>query len=275
MKNLFAIDIDKSQAEFDHFVIRSVDQDLSKKQEETVDKLEEHEKKSALPTWLRIVKYLCFYFFLIVIGSMIKVGKEAFLNAPVLCVLGMLGGVIGIALWTVEKKKVKNTVKSDDFKNDVESYSEFTEECFSELGVPNDAKQADIFTKPYKMKNGKEKRASGWFEYVNQEVHLFLEGNMLCIADVNNVIGIPIEDMTGIYTINKRVSFLGWNKEEAFNKTPYKQYKMTSNQYGVIFIKTHYSLRFSSFGEEYEILFPAHELDTFTNLTGVEVKENA
>ena len=96
---------------------------------------------------------------------------------------------------------------------------------------------------------------------------------MLCIADVNNVIGLPIEDMTGIYKINKRVSFLGWNKEESFNKAPYKQYKMTSNQFGMIFIKPHYSLRFSSFGEEYEILFPAYELETFTSLTGVEVKE--
>ena len=173
----------------------------------------------------------------------------------------------------MEKKKTKTTVESDDFKDGVESSAAFTEECYAELGVPEDAKQADIFTKPYKMKNGKEKKASSWFEYVNQEVDIFLEGNMLCIADVNNVIGLPIEDMTGIYKINKRVSFLGWNKEESFNKDPYKQYKMTCNQFGMIFIKTHYSLRFSSFGTEYEILFPAYELDTFTSLTGLEVKE--
>ncbi len=275
IKNLFAIDIDKDYGEFEPFVLRRVERELSEKQQESVEKLVAHEKSTVLPGWLRIVKILCFYFFLIVLCSVIKVGKAAFANAPILCALGAIGGVIGITLWIIEIRKTKTVAESDGFKDDVENAVGFTEKCLSELGVPDDAKTVDIFSKPYKMKNGKEKKANGLFEYINYEAAVFREGSTLCIADVNNVIGLPIENMTGIYKISKRASFMGWNKEENFRKAPYKQYKMTSNQYGVIFIKHHYSLRFSSFGEEYELRFPAYELDNFTSLTGVDVKEES
>jgi hypothetical protein len=40
MKNLFAIDIDKDQCEFDPFVIRRVDTELSEKQEKAVEEKE-------------------------------------------------------------------------------------------------------------------------------------------------------------------------------------------------------------------------------------------
>lgn len=273
MKNLFAIDMDKEYGEFEPFVLRRVESELSEKQDEALQKLEDHQKRSQLPALLSIVKSLCIWFFLIVLISIIKVGKEAFSNAPVLCYAGILCGIIGIALWIFERKKIKTVAESEDLQEDVKSAVAYAQKCFFELGVPDDAKNTDIFSKPYVMKNGKEKKANGMFEYVNNEAYLFREGNTLCIADVQTVYGLPIEDMTGIYKVNKRASFMGWNKEENFNKAPYKQYKMTSNQYGVIFTKTYYSLRFSGFGEEYELLFPAYELDTFTSLTGLSVKE--
>ena len=113
------------------------------------------------------------------------------------------------------------------------------------------------------------------FEYINFDMLVFREGEMLCLADDRSVIGIPLSDITGIYKINKRVNFSGWNKEDDFNTGAYKPYKITQNNYGILYIKPYYSLRFTGYGEVYEILFPAYELDTFVRLTDASEKEDA
>ena len=274
MKNLFAIDInnENERCEFEPFILRRVKKELSEKQNEAINALESHEKKAGLSPWLVAVKYLSGAFFMIVLAAVVKAGKTAFSNAPILILIGAICGVISLALWLTERKKSKTVAESDEFKDDVANADQLAEECLAELNIPTDAKKADIFLRPYKIKNGKEKKAFDMFEYINTEFHVFREGDNLCIADVGSIIGVSIRDMTGIYPIDKRVNFMGWNKEENFNKGAYKPYKMTSNQYGILFIKPCYSLRFSSFSEEYEIIFPAYELETFKNLTELDVK---
>lgn len=275
MKNLFAIDInnEREHGEFEPFILRRVEKELSEKQNEAVDALEDHQKKASLSPWLTAAKYLSGAFFMIVLAAVLKAGKSAFTNAPILILIGAVCGVVSLSLWLTERKRSKTVAESDEFKDDVKNADQLAAECFARLNIPDDAKKADIFLRPYKIKNGKEKKAFDMFEYINTEFHVFREGDLLCIADVGSVIGISVKDMTGIHPIDKRVNFMGWNKEENFNKGVYKPYKMTSNQYGILFIKPCYSLHFFGLGEEYEIIFPAYELETFKSLTELDVKD--
>ena len=279
MKNLFAFDIGNETEhpeceEWSKLVIRRTEDELSEKQDELSENLEEHKKNAELPSWLTIARSLCLLFFLIVLSATAKAGfGTAMRNAPGLVISGAVSGAAALVLWLIGRSKAKNVIESEDFNADVAEAEKINAESLASLGVPEDAAEVDVFTYFYELKNGKEKRKGIISDYMTMQFRAFREGEMLCLADVGGVIGIPIYNITGIHKINKRVSFMEWNKEEAFNKGEYKQYKMTSNNMGAIFIKPYYSLRFCDCGEEYEILFPAYELETFKRLTGAGVKE--
>jgi hypothetical protein len=281
MKNLFAMEIgdlneenESSYGEADRFVLRRVEADLSEKQDELNGELEAHQKNAELPPWLNIVRMVSLLLFLIVFSATVKAGfSTAMKNAPLLVIAGAISGIAALVLWLIGRSKTKNVIESEDFSEDVAAAEEMRKESLAALAVPEDAVGTDVFMRTYKMKKGKEKRASSFFEYLNNEWLLFREDDMLCFADCGGVIGISVLDITGIYKINKRVSFMCWNKEEEFNKGKYKQYKITCDNVGTMYIKTYYSMRFVYCAEEYEILFPAYELETFKRLTGAPVKE--
>lgn len=279
MKNLFAINMndDTGRGASEQFILRRVDEELSKRQDESTKSLKEHEEKATLPKWLTIIRSICLTFFFIVLAACIKASNgnivKVFTSAPWLIISGAVCGFIALVLWIVQKNKERNVLESRDLEHDIENAGRIRKESLACLQIPENAGATDVFSRTYKIKNGKEKRITDLFEYINFEFLAFREGDMLCLADIESVIGIPTAGITGIYKINKRVSFSGWNKEEHFHTGSYKPYKITENKYGTLYIKPHYSLRFTGFGEEYEILFPAYELDTFVRLTGASVKE--
>ncbi len=281
MKNLFTInmDDDNDSGAYEKFLLRRADAELIKKQDESIGLMKEHEQKASLPKWLILIRGLCMMFFFIVLIAYIKSwnenGLKTFTAVPWLTVSGAICGFIALVLWLIEKQKASHVMESQDFHQNMESIVNIHKESLDFLQVPENALNVDVFSRPYKIKNGKEKRATDLFEYINFDMLVFREGEMLCLADDRSVIGIPLSDITGIYKINKRVNFSGWNKEDDFNTGAYKPYKITQNNYGILYIKPYYSLRFTGYGEVYEILFPAYELDTFVRLTDASVKEDA
>ena len=62
--------------------------------------------------------------------------------------------------------------------------------------------------------------------------------------------------------------YYGWNKETAFNKGVYKNYKIRMNDFGMYAVKPYYSLQILSGGEEYEIRIPPYEREEVERLTG-------
>ena len=277
MKNLFAVDLG-SEAEYagwDKFLIRRVDEELSERQDEISEDLDEHQKNAALPGWLSIAKTLCALFSVIVLSAVIRAGfTTAMRNAPLLVICGAVSGAVALVLWLIDRKKTKNVIESKDFNADVEAAKKINEESFAALGIPADAKSIDVFGYAYETKNGKEKKMNIFCDYMTMQFKLFREGDTLCLGDVSGVVGLPLYNATGIYKIKKRVSFMEWNKDERYDKGEYKQYKITCNNAGALFIKPVYALRFRDGDDEYEIIFPAYELDAVTRATGFSVKED-
>ena len=76
----------------------------------------------------------------------------------------------------------------------------------------------------------------------------------------------PIDSFQRISTVKKRIIIGQWHKEERHNKGEYKQYKISTNQYGYS-LKNYHALELERFGETYGIYFPAYELHVFESLT--------
>ena len=274
MKNLFTVDVDSNEeyGEYSSFILRKVDAELSQRQNESFEELDEHQKKASLPFWLSIIKFICMLAFMIILVAMVKsldeVGLDVFTRIPWLTAVGAIGGITALVLHIVERQKQKTVAESDDFKEDIAEAEKIIAESREALGIPSDAVNTDVFLYPCKTKKGKINNANSEFEFMNMELKLFLEDGYLCFADADCVIGIPVCDITEIVSVDGRRSFFGWNKEEAFNKGEYKKYKITQNNFGTNFSKNCYALRLVTDGNEYEIIFPPYELDTFTRMTG-------
>lgn len=63
----------------------------------------------------------------------------------------------------------------------------------------------------------------------------FLEDKHLCIADPTLVLKIPLNAFKRIVRINKKAMVLYWNKDKNINAPEYKEYKLKTNAYGMVF----------------------------------------
>ncbi len=141
--------------------------------------------------------------------------------------------------------------------------------AFAELEVPESSIPTDILLFRFVIKDGvckAKESALSVTPYLNHEMRAYLKDYNLCLADVGGVYSFPLESLKRITTVKKRIILPEWNKEEAYNKGIYKQYKISSNQYGVS-VKPYYILELEKDGEEYGIYFPSYELPTFESLT--------
>jgi hypothetical protein len=291
MKNLFSVNVNDEENDAldkNPFVLRRTDPEISKKMEDLFDTDEADSEKSAKEPAsakiLRILRVVCGYISLIMLAGIIKalpeVGAAAFIKVPWITSICIISGIAFLILNARKvrndktKKQEKEKSEADESEDYEEALKKIVEEAYVFLKIPSSAQSTDTFVRLYKIKNGKEKNGSSLFQFMNTEHKIFLEDRSLCLADAESVQAIPLENITGIYKVDKRIKFFGWNKAEEYRSDRYKPYQIKQSGFALT-VKNCYALRFhSDFGEDYEILFPAYELDTWTSLTGVEAKEN-
>lgn len=66
---------------------------------------------------------------------------------------------------------------------------------------------------------------------------------------------------------------MSWNKDEAYNKGVYKQYKLVEDNLGRVSGKNYQILELNSGGERWGIYFPRYELPVFEEITGLKADE--
>lgn len=76
-----------------------------------------------------------------------------------------------------------------------------------------------------------------------------------------------------IITVKKRAVMMSWNKDEAYNKGVYKQYKLVEDNLGRVSGKNYHILELNSGGERWGIYFPRYELPVFEEITGLKADE--
>lgn len=249
-------------------------QSLEDSKSDANEKLEQ----SKLPKPLRILQTVCgFAGFIALLGFLRSTAtlSEAYQNAP------FIFWIIAVCLpvWFVllmlglyRKKKVLSTEESI---HALESLEGRVDAIYSELGVPENSRDADILTFFYKTKGDKIKICSKGAQiapYLNPIYKVFADFENLYIVELGGKYVIPLSSIKGIRTVKKHIRIAKWNKEAVFNKGIYQQYKMNTDQYGTIHCGYYHIMEFELGGEAWEMYIPCYELPLFERLTGVKAQ---
>lgn len=76
MKNFFGFCEDRNETDGAPFIIRSVGEKLQKDKDGNAAALEKIRRKSTLPVWLSVVKWILLFFFVIVLISTLRAGPR-------------------------------------------------------------------------------------------------------------------------------------------------------------------------------------------------------
>ncbi len=280
MKPLFGFDLTngkKNQTFYaDKFLTKEVDNEILQRMDEATSAIESTIEKANVPSALTIIQHLAFFYGILVVGSMLRPDvsfSQAFKNAPVICVTGILSLIPATIIWFYSKMKQRKVYSDENAKAQMETLEKYADEAFENLGVPKDSSSAaDILLFSFKYKDNNVKITSPTF--INHVYRVYRDGYALCIADVSSLYTFPHETLKTIRKVNKAAFLSTWNKEEPFNKGEYKKYKIERTNIGIR-SKPHYILEIEKDGETYGIYFPCYELPTFEALTGLTVTEES
>ena len=280
MKPIFCIDVtlDKKNeiVNGSEFITRTASKQKIEEYENKQEDFEQTVKKSKLPMWLRIIKYLCCLLFWIVLAASVKAGFETALkNGPILVVSGALCGILWIILHFASKAKEKKVLKEEDAERQSKEIYEDFKNIHNELNVPDDAAEVDVLLFKYKMKNGKIRPYVSGLQttaYINVSVKMYETNDALHIADLENVYSFAKSELKVITTVNKRISVPTWNKDEDPRKGRFKCHKMTVSNIGNVFFKPYYILEIEHESQIFGIYFPCYELEIFEHLTGLKAE---
>ena len=280
-KPFFGIDIteDKKRSSFnaDEHITKSACESAAKRFEEKSAELDGKIAQYNLPTLLKIIKCIGLLCALAIISAVMEEDmtlKIAYKNAPILMTVLLVGSVVGVFLFLYEIRERKKMMTDPSVTEAVNEAKTATTEIFDGLGVPTYAHETDILLFRYKVKDGKVKPvASGMMPtpYVNAWAKVFSENGYFSIANVEGRYDIPLEEITGISKVNKKIQVTGWNKDIPFNDEKFKPYGVgIVSARGTVVFRGYGVLEFTHGGEDFGIYIPSYDLPTFEFLLGIK-----
>lgn len=272
MKNLFSIDVKTKEISGQEFIIRKPDSELLEKSDKCADTLMGYKKKSGMPLAYWIIEFILLLAAAICLPGFFKGclnnGFEiAYQRGAAILIIGIIALVVGIAMSIFASVHNKKITKSPEVGEALSEMSELNNRIKESLLVPENSADIDVLCRPFKLKKGKVKRGGRFFYCFNFSFWVFIEGENLCFADASGVYGVPLSSITDTELIKKTVTVTTWNKDEPIKDPKYKKFVKVNN-YGLYFIKPHYSLRFKHNDEEWEVLIPGYEIEVISELTG-------
>ena len=283
MKNIFGVNItgDKHNTTYDGevFIKNTISPELNNTLDETTEHINELEKEIQ-PTWIKVVRYISGLLAVLIIAGIIRglsnvTLSQAYENAPYMFYAVVILSIVWFFLFIREKIRKKNVIESEEFKKLTDNVASGTEKMYEELNIPPDAVNMDFLSYQYKIKNGNIKIVSAKItpvKYINIACLIYVRDGSLHIYHARQEWVIPLDSFTGITKINKRILIPFWNKEVPYNKDEYKQYKLTSNQYGIS-VKPYYEILIKHGEDDYCLSVPSYELEALSSLIGIEYKE--
>ncbi len=286
MKPMFCEEKDSGIINGKEFLAATASEEDLKVYEQVLKQTEETIDAATLPFYLEIIKLLgkmaCIVGAAAFLKELISAKWDigiAFLEKPIIPLISILGGVAWYAISNLEKKKYQK-LESDDCEetvqdNILQDLDNIFKKIFGEMGVPEEANYTEVLAFKYIEKDGKiapKASMSDFSEYMNMEKLMFSDGENLCFAETDGKYAIPLSSLKCIRTIKKRIAVPMWNKDESFKKGIYKQYKLTSNNIGMIFMKYYHILEFDYEDDTWGIYFPCYELPEYEKLTGLKAE---
>ena len=250
------------------FLVQKPSSALSKSLELSTEKAEKTIEQSKLPRLLRIIQCICGIAAFLITCGILRAGvsfTEGYHNAPWLYWTAGICAVVWLILWLLSKQKAKTVLETEESEQTFSHLEGVSAAIYAELAVPANAKDIDILSFCYKVKDDKVKvveKGIQFSQYSNPEFKIFADEENLYLANLEGKYAFPFSSIVKIHTVKKRISIAHWNKEEKFNEGIYKPYKLTQDNYGVIHCKQYHILELNHQGESYGIYFPSYELRT-------------
>lgn len=287
MKPFYGIDLTNNKrndvANGERFLVAEPSTVMAQTLEGSTEKAVETFEQTKLPLALRVCQWICGAVGLVVVLGILKgLGKngdlslaQAYQNAPWLFWLGGLCLVAWAILKIVSNKRAKTVLESDEGAQAISQLETICDSVYRELSVPEDAQDVDVLSFFYKEKDGGIKvceKPMQTYSHVNCEFKMFADSENLYLAHLGGKFAFPLSSLQAIRTEDKKVRAFGWNKDEEPNQGTYKQYKLTTDQYGCIHSKPYYILELQYDSEIWGIYFPCYELPVFEKITGLRVQ---
>ena len=193
---------------------------------------------------------------------------QAYKNAPGLFFAAGIGAVAWLVLTVLSRSKAKTVLEADESKQAFSYREGVVDAIYNELGVPDDAKKADVLGFFYKMKNGTIKPMDKGVNatFTNFEFMVYKDDENLYLSNLDGKHAFPLSSIGDIRAVEKRICISGWNKEEPFNEGVYKQYKITADDMGYIHCKPYYIIEINLPDGDFGIYIPAYEISVFEEL---------
>ncbi len=288
MKNIFGINVtqDKKNTDYDGkvFVTKGIDNGLSNSLDDIEVEYSKMIKNGQMPLWLGLFYFISWgYVLIFILGNIRAVTdsnltfKQAYHNAPALYYLALFFLISFIILFIFKKKKMKNAIQSDEFKNLETSLNQMINEANEQLEIPENAEEIDVFSFKYIIdKNGKRKiknNSINLYDYQNFVVKIYATDEKFYLYDLKSRYEIPLTAFKEIKRIKKLSTLTTWNKEEPINSKQYKIFKVYANSNGMITCRYYYSILIEDIYGEYELLVPPYDIEKIANMIHLEYEK--
>ena len=247
------------------------------------EKADQTVTKAQLPLFLQIIQWVCGG-----VGALMFLGigkgvfsmeeisfQQAYQNAPWAFWVGGCCLAVWAVLKLIGRAKAKTVLESDEGSHHLSRLAATQNSVYAELAVPSTAKDVDILSFCYRMKDDQIKlceRTMQLYSHQNPSFKVFTDKENLYLANLDGKYAFPLSALQTIRTQDKKVRTAGWNKDVPPTKGIYKPYKMTTDQFGCVHSKPHYVLEVMLEGELWGIYFPCYELPVFEELTGLKAQ---
>ncbi len=282
MKNLFGFQTTKKVAGYrfaneyagEEFIVRRVDPPLAAKQAELFEQAKKIQRGAEFPQWLNTVVGVIMLLGIGVCAAALSAWAEGDAPYETMVHNGLwyfVGSGGGVALlcgiyYLIRSRRRRNVMSSPDVADFMERSEKLKKESLENLLVPETAVGVDIFIAPAKAKFEKTVSLFG-SACLNENFHVFRDGDALCIADETCVMRIPFEKIVRIVRVMRGISFCGWNKPEGIRKGKYAPYKIRTNEQGILLVNPFYVAEIAG-AEPYALAFPPYEYDVLAPLLG-------
>lgn len=251
-------------AETDDTLLRALDDAVEQEEKIIMD--------AELPGWLSFLKWLGEIVFFIMVGGFAKSGAslENIYNPPGMFWAAVIGGLVWLVLWLVEKHRKRSLSTSKERSAIRQRTKKALQACHDALDVPENAAGVDVLAMHYRQRDGEIKPVKSGGEFSNTPVYMWRKGDALCIADASVRMEIPLSCMTGLASRRGTVRLDDWNKRRSWRQ--YKAQGVYAGKQG-IFVKSYCILSMQYRGEPYQLWLPGHEKDIIEKLTGCQAVE--
>ena len=287
MKPFLCVDLTKDkkneQINGSEFLIEKPSAAIEQALQSYSEKADETINKSKLPLGLRIAHWICGAIGLVVAAGILKalVGEDgvslgqAYQNAAWLFWLAGCCLFAWLILKIISAKKENSVLGSEESQNTITNLNSICDSIFSELSVPAYASDVDILSFFYKVKDDSVKVCEKGLQlvpYLNPVFKMYVDSENLYLANLEGKYAIPLSSLRKISTVKKNIGVTSWNKEEDCNEGRYKQYKITTDNYGCIHFKPYHILEFTYDQEDWGIYFPCYALPVVEALLGMKAE---